>query len=94
MTISVNREDYTITSQKFTYFYNTKASQTIAFGPGLLMDNLINTKSIFVIQARNSQGQNRESGLDEFIVKIYRPKTEEEIEQEEVERIREEERAA
>ena len=49
VTISVNREDYTITSQKFTYFYNTKAGQTIAFGPGLLMDNLINTKSVFVI---------------------------------------------
>lgn len=49
VTISINREDYTITSQKFSYFYNTKATQTIAFGPGILSENLVSTKTVFAV---------------------------------------------
>jgi len=31
----------TITKETFNYFFNTKASKSIAFGPGLLSNNNI-----------------------------------------------------
>ena len=52
---------------------NTKAEKTIAFGPGLLRENAIKTETMFYIQARNLNNQNRESGADEFDIKITRP---------------------
>jgi dynein heavy chain len=44
----------TITSSEFTYYLNTKADQTICFGPGLLEENVVDTESMFYIQARNA----------------------------------------
>lgn len=32
----MGKYDFTITSAEFTYYLNTKADQTICFGPGLL----------------------------------------------------------
>ena len=46
----------TITHAEFTYFLNTKADQTIAFGPGLLEENHIDGQAMFFIQARNAEG--------------------------------------
>jgi len=37
--VSINKMDYTIECANFTYYLNTKADKTIAFGPGLLKDN-------------------------------------------------------
>lgn len=54
----------TITSAEFTYFLNTKADQTICFGPGLLDDNFIEAEAMFFIQARNAEGINRTTGAD------------------------------
>lgn len=39
--LQFGKMDPTITSTHFTYFLNTKADQTIAFGPGLLHDNAV-----------------------------------------------------
>ena len=36
VTLSINKGDYTITKSIFQFFLNTKASLTIAFGPGVL----------------------------------------------------------
>ena len=63
----------TITKTDFTYFLNTKADQTIAYGPGLLHDNAVGVDTMFYIQARNAEGKNRESGSDEFVISIRRP---------------------
>ena len=51
---------------------NTKADQTIAFGPGLLEGNHVDAEAMFYIQARNAEGENRTTGADEFEVKIRR----------------------
>lgn len=56
VTISINKGDYTITSSKFTFYYNTKADECIAYGPGLLTENCPDHETIFCIQARNSKG--------------------------------------
>lgn len=37
--VSINKMDYTIECANFTYYLNTKADKTIAFGPGLMKDN-------------------------------------------------------
>ena len=70
--VSCGRYDLTITKAEFTYFLNTKADQTICFGPGLLEDNHIDSEGLFYIQARNADGENRTTGADEFKVKIKR----------------------
>ena len=66
------RYDLTITSAEFTYYLNTKADQTICFGPGLLEDNYTEAETMFIIQSRNAEGANRRTGSDEFKVKIKR----------------------
>jgi dynein heavy chain len=49
VTISINKGDYTITSSKFTFYYNTAASECIAYGPGLLNENCPEVETIFCI---------------------------------------------
>ena len=71
--LSINKGDFTITSSSFTYYLNTKAEKTIAYGPGLLQENLCGHETVFLIQARNTKGFNRESGSDNFEVKITAP---------------------
>lgn len=71
--ISINKGDFTITSSNFTYYLNTKADRSIAYGPGLLQENLVSHETVFIIQARNTKGFNRESGSDVFHVKITAP---------------------
>lgn len=71
--VSINKGDYTITETEFQYYLNTDGSKCIAYGPGLLTNNAINEPTVFVIQAINTNKQNRESGADEFIVNITRP---------------------
>ena len=73
MRLSFGKSDITITKIDFTYFLNTKADQTIAYGPGLLKDNAVGVDTMFVIQARNLDGHDRESGSDEFVITIRRP---------------------
>lgn len=70
--VSINKQDFTITKASYTYYLNTKADKTLAYGPGLLMDNSLH-ETMFIIQARNKDNKCRESGADEFVVKIVRP---------------------
>jgi len=72
--ISINKQDYTITMTEFQYYLNTKAENCIVYGPGALLDhNVAGETTQFIIQARNTQGYNRESGADKFVIRIIRP---------------------
>lgn len=51
---------------------NTKADQTICFGPGLLDENFTEADAMFIIQSRNAEGANRTTGSDEFKIRIKR----------------------
>ena len=75
--VSIRGGAYTITATKFTYFMNTRAHKSLAFGPGLLKEGCAHTPTIFFIQSRNDLGENRRSGSDKFIIRIK--KTDEEI---------------
>ena len=68
--LAIDRGDFTITKTKFSYFLNTKAERTLAYGPGLQCENPVGVKTSFFIQARNKDNENRKSGADEFVVKI------------------------
>ena len=70
--VCCGKYDLTITSADFTYYLNTKADQTICFGPGLLDENFTEAEAMFMIQARNSEGVNRTTGSDQFNVMIKR----------------------
>ena len=78
--VSIRGGAYTITATKFTYFMNTRAHKSLAFGPGLLKDGCANHSTVFFIQSRNDLGENRKSGADRFIIRIK--KGDEEIEHE------------
>jgi len=64
VTVKIASDDYTITSTEFTYYLNTSAEKTIAYGPGCLSENAVGVPTIFYIQARNIKDINRESGND------------------------------
>lgn len=60
----------TTTFVSFTYFMNTRAFKSLAYGPGLLPEGAVGHETEFIIQARNDLGENRKSGRDKFQVKI------------------------
>ena len=62
--------DLTTTSVPFNFFRNTRANKSLCHGPGLLQKQAVNVPSHFLIQTRNDLGENRQSGRDEFEVKI------------------------
>jgi len=73
VTLSISKGDYTITKTSFEYYFNTLASECIAFGPGLGFENSATHWTNVIIQARNTKGQNRRSGRDKFEVLFTTP---------------------
>ena len=70
--LSIQGGDLTTTYSQFTYFMNTRAYKSLAYGPGLLQDGSVGHPTEFTIQARNDLGENRKSGRDNFQVRIVR----------------------
>ena len=68
--LKIGSQSFTNNSVDFTYFSVTTNVETVAFGPGILMGNNVNHKTLFVIQAKDKNRNDRVSGMDEFIVKI------------------------
>jgi len=68
--LCMSNKDLTTTYCDFSFFMNTRAHKSLCFGTGLLPDMALNEPIEFLIQARNDNGANRESGRDTFCVKI------------------------
>lgn len=68
--LSILGNELTTTYVYYTYFLNTRAYKSLAFGPGILKEQAVGEPVEFVIQARNDEGQNRKSGRDIFQVNI------------------------
>ena len=75
--LMMSNKDLTTTACDFQFFLNTRAAKSLAFGTGLLPDMQIGEPVEFYIQARNDNGENRTSGLDEFTVAIKTKPTDE-----------------
>jgi hypothetical protein len=52
-------DDLTTTWIPFSYYLNTRAHKSLAYGPGLLPDVKPNEPVEFMIVARNDLGENR-----------------------------------
>ena len=75
-------QDLTTTSQKFTFFMNTRANRSLCYGPGLLHDLSTAEPATIIIQARNDKFENRTSGRDVWDVKIIHEEDGKEIDKE------------
>jgi dynein heavy chain len=64
--IQIQGGDLSTTWIPFTFFLNTKAQRSLAYGPGLLTECSVGHPVEFVIQARNDKCENRKSGRDNF----------------------------
>jgi hypothetical protein len=86
--ISFGSSDITTTYVNFAYYLNTRASKSLALGPGVLSGAVCNHPCEFVVQARNDKEENRASGRDVFEVKIVRKyEVQEEVKPEEGEEV-------
>ena len=47
--VRIDTQDLTIMSVYYTYYLNTKAEKTLAFGPGLLRENAVGAVTMFYI---------------------------------------------
>ena len=66
--VAIGTKDFTNTYCAFQFFLNTSAPCSLCYGPGLLEDGETGVETVFMVQARNSLGENRTSGGD--IVKV------------------------
>jgi len=64
-------EDLSITGCKFSFFKNTRAIKSLAYGPGISEKCMVGNEAEFIIQARNEDGENRTSGRDTFDAKAF-----------------------
>lgn len=70
--VQLGTDDITTTWVPFSFFLNTRAKNSLCYGPGVLEGALAGEPVEFVIQARNEQDENRTSGRDTFKVRVVR----------------------
>merc|ERR1711865_1336883 len=68
--LSVDNEPYTNSSLQYKFHSVTKASDSVAFGPGVQAGGATGAKTLFVIQALDTNGMPRDTGGDEYKVKV------------------------
>jgi L-cysteine desulfidase len=61
---------------------NTRAYKSLCYGPGLSNGMAVGVPITFIIQARNDMGENRQSGRDNFEIRITKAGTQETIDAE------------
>lgn len=70
--VSLAGEAFTVNKVKWGFYINTMPENCIAYGPGVISPCYWGIPAIFRIQARDSTGSNRTSGLDPIEVKVRR----------------------
>lgn len=68
-----------VTKTQFSYFVDTMCEKSCAYGPGIQELQNSGEDTIFIINARDEDGNNRTSGRDAWKVKITDKATKEEI---------------
>jgi hypothetical protein len=68
--VSLRGDSFTTTYQKYSFFAVTDASKSVAFGPGLLEGAAAGTECKFVVVSRDTSGQDRTSGGDQFQIQL------------------------
>lgn len=70
VTVKIGPNRFTNNALPFSFFSVTDASQTVAFGPGLLDGVGANNETSFVIQAKDDKSTDRVCGMDKFQIII------------------------
>lgn len=68
-----------VTKTQFSFFVDTMCEKSCAYGPGIHTVQNAGEDTIFIINARDEDGNNRTSGRDQWRVKILDKVTKEEI---------------
>ena len=68
--LSFASNDLTTTYCDFNFFLDTRADKSLCYGPGLMAECAIGEPVEFIIQARNEQEENRQSGRDNFQISV------------------------
>ncbi|GMH98843.1 hypothetical protein TrLO_g14194 [Triparma laevis f. longispina] len=68
--VALNNDSFTTTFQPFELFAVTDATKCLMYGPGILSGCAVNEETMFIIQARDENNNNRTSGGDEFVVTV------------------------
>ena len=70
VTVKIGPNRFTNNALPFSFFSVTDASQTVAFGPGLLEGIASKRETSFIIQAKDEMSQDRVCGMDEFKIVV------------------------
>eukprot|EP00804_Cyclotella_cryptica_P004521 CCRYP_006874-RA/>CCRYP_006874-RA protein AED:0.08 eAED:0.09 QI:0/0/0.5/1/0/0/2/139/4220 len=70
VTVKIGANKFTNNALPFSFFSVTDASQTVAFGPGILSGIGKGNEASFVIQAKDERAKDRVCGMDRFNIKI------------------------
>eukprot|EP00163_Fabomonas_tropica_P016273 TRINITY_DN2925_c0_g1_i1.p1 TRINITY_DN2925_c0_g1~~TRINITY_DN2925_c0_g1_i1.p1 ORF type:complete len:4072 (-),score=1488.94 TRINITY_DN2925_c0_g1_i1:296-12511(-) len=84
--VSMEEDEYTVNLVTMKIFLDTKASNSLAYGPGLLKEAACGLETSFMIWAKNLAGQERTHGGDDFQVRVKLlppPEEEEQVEEDE-----------
>ena len=68
--VSIGIEIFSVNHVYYRYYQDTRGSKCVAYGPGLQSGAMGGVLASFMIQAKNSAGENRNSGLDQVSLKI------------------------
>jgi hypothetical protein len=68
--LTISGGDLTTTFAPFSFFMNTRAYMSLCYGPAIQENCAVGSPAEFIIQARNDNAENRQSGNDNFIVKV------------------------
>ena len=68
--MNISNGGWTVNKMSFDYFANTFSKNCLAFGPGLLEKVIYGIEMSFVIQAKDTLNDKRQSGGDKFVCEI------------------------
>lgn len=68
--LQISGSGWTVNRINFDYFANTYAKNCLAYGPGLLAEVVYGIEMSFLIQAKDTLNDKRQSGGDKFVCEI------------------------
>jgi len=73
--IMIDEDLVSVTKTNYLFFIDTKCEKSCAYGPGLHFEQNCGEDTVFIINARDEEGNNRTSGRDDWKVSICNKET-------------------
>jgi len=78
--VSISGEGWTVNKIRYEYFANTFSRNCLAYGPGLLEKGVFGVEMPFLVQAKDTLNEKRQSGGDAFSCRVVSVGTKVEVE--------------